>query len=132
MIPHYSAPRKTMDPTVSPPAEKSRPTDPEARLSLAIESWKRKLLDLTRRNRALHFRPARVSTVTIVDEQPAEVFRQLYLREKAMRFKAAPEADAPEQALEALLVEDEGLALDFVPYDAASLDNRYTDDWLQT
>src|SRR6185369_2625580 len=85
---------------------------------------------------------------TIVDEQPAEVFRQLYLREKAMRFKAAPEADASEQAaktpaadpkdapaqttLETLLVEDEGLALDFVPYDSASLDNRYTDDWLQT
>jgi uncharacterized protein DUF4011 len=79
---------------VSQPAEESRPTDPEAWLSLAIETWKRKLLDLTRRNRALHFRPARVSTVTIVDEQPAEVFRQLYLREKAMRFKAAPEAGA--------------------------------------
>ncbi|HSU84035.1 MAG TPA: DUF4011 domain-containing protein [Thermoanaerobaculia bacterium] len=79
---------------VSQPVEASGPTDPEARLSLAIETWKRKLLDLTRRNRALHFRPACVSTVTIVDEQPAEVFRQLYLRERAMRFRAAPEADA--------------------------------------
>lgn len=76
---------------VPQPGAAPRSTDPETLLSSSIENWKRKLLDLTKRNRALHFRPARVSTVTIVDEQPSEVFRQLYLREKPMRFKAAPE-----------------------------------------
>src|SRR5438552_8250113 len=58
---------------------------------MSIENWKRKLLDLTKRNRALNFRMNKVSTIAIVDEQPAEVFRQLYLQERAMRFKAAPE-----------------------------------------
>ena len=28
--------------------------------------------------------------------------------------------------------EDEGLGLDFIPYDPASLDEKHTDDWLQT
>lgn len=103
--------------------------DPETLLTASIESWKRKLLDLTKRNRALNFRPSPVATVTIVDEQPAEVFRQLYLREKPMRFKAAPEQqEAPQEQT----AEDGALAADFAPYDAASLDERHTDDWLQT
>jgi hypothetical protein len=65
------------------------PTD-DARVAAALDSWKRKLLDLSKRNRALNFRMTRASTVAIVDEQPAEVFRRLYLLEKRMRFAAAP------------------------------------------
>lgn len=73
------------------------PTTPAAddRIGAAVESWKRKLIDLTKRNRALNFRMNKVSTVAIVDEHPAEVFRQLYLHGKALRFKAAPEPEAP-------------------------------------
>ena len=52
----------------------------------AIDAWKRKLLDLTRRNRALHFRPNRVATLTIVDEHPAEVWKQLVLLGQSLRF----------------------------------------------
>ena len=123
---------------VPQPGAAPRSTDPETLLSSSIENWKRKLLDLTKRNRALHFRPARVSTVTIVDEQPSEVFRQLYLREKPMRFKAAPETqDVSQPKPETLETDstaggDEGLAADFVPYDASSVEERHTDDWLQT
>src|SRR5215467_9448471 len=62
-----------------------------ARITAAIENWKRKLLDISKRNRALNFRPNKVTTITILDEQPAEVFRQLYIRGKSMRFGAAPE-----------------------------------------
>jgi hypothetical protein len=134
------------------------------RVKASIENWKRKLLDLTKRNRALNFKVNKVSTITIVDEQPAEVFRQLYLHENSMRFKAAPEPDqadnqattAPEEtsspdrqqlfptiasgAVEEELSlgafeeedEDDGLHSDFVPYDAASLEERHTDDQLQT
>lgn len=106
---------------------------PEALLNASIENWKRKLLDLSKRNRALNFRPSRVATITIVDEQPAEVFRQLYLREKPMRFKAAPEKAEATQTVEVPpQEEDNALALDFVPYDTSSLDERHTDDWLQT
>jgi very-short-patch-repair endonuclease len=125
---------------VSQPGEAPRPvTDPETLLSVSIDNWKRKLLDLTKRNRALHFRPTRVSTITIVDEQPAEIFRQLYLRERSMRFKAAPETAKPADSTSTPIVDldlpsegEEGPAIDFVPYDASSLDERHTDDWLQT
>lgn len=137
----------------------SKATDPGKLVTASLENWKRKLLDLTKRNRALHFRPTRVSTVTIVDEHPAEVFRQLYLRERSMRFKAAPETkDAKESREEeqsgtpTILVsetgqlltvhltsfppdsedENDALGLDFVPYDASTLGEHHTDDWLQT
>jgi len=141
------------------------------RVKASIENWKRKLLDLTKRNRALNFRMNKVSTIAIVDEQPAEVFRQLYLRERAMRFKAAaedaeegepvedstPASEVPSETpsvavqieslpftisgnaiaadIESVVEpedEDESLGLEFAPYDTASLDEKYTDDWLQT
>ena len=55
------------------------PADFPNRLAATIANWKRKLLDLSRRNRALNFKPTKVSTIAIVDEQPAEVFRRMYL-----------------------------------------------------
>src|SRR5258706_10849386 len=69
------------------------PADAERKLSASIDYWKRSLLDLTHRNRALNFKPARVSTIVIVDEQPAEVFRQLCLDRGSMKFKPAPEPE---------------------------------------
>lgn len=140
------------------------------RVRASIENWKRKLLDLTKRNRALNFRMNKVSTIAIVDEQPAEVFRRLCIREQSMRFKAAEEegeaslvhnSSLPPEAASNhshLVVqtdglpfdvsvgavsrdiesmgdfedEDKSLGLEFAPYDAASLDEKYTDEWLQT
>jgi hypothetical protein len=136
---------------------------------MSIENWKRKLLDLTKRNRALNFKMNKVSTIAIVDEQPAEVFRHLYLRERAMRFKAAAEGEeevvdqiddlnsgpsvlsdtrsitlqteslplvdsetvtSPDES--EVEPEEETIGVEFAPYDASSLDEKYTDDWLQT
>ena len=37
----------------------------QAKVQEAVGTWKRQLLDLTRRNRALNFRPLKVSTVAI-------------------------------------------------------------------
>jgi very-short-patch-repair endonuclease len=125
------------------------PGDAAARIAAAADQWKRKLLDLTKRNRALNFRPTRVSTVAVVDEHPAEVFRQLVVREATMRFKAAPERPAAAAATAAAtetpsaapageptagLEDDEAElpAQDFAPYDPAVLNERHTDDWLQT
>ncbi|HEX6037171.1 DUF3320 domain-containing protein [Longimicrobium sp.] len=79
-----------MSDTATPPAS----TD-DARIGAALDAWKRKLLDLTKRNRALNFRVTRASTVAVVDEQPAEVFRRLYLAEKPMRFRAAEPPASP-------------------------------------
>jgi very-short-patch-repair endonuclease/signal recognition particle subunit SEC65 len=102
------------------------------RVTAAVNAWKTKLLDLTKRNRALSFRSSKVSTVAIVDEQPAEVFRQLQLRREAMRFKAAPETEAAEPATLPDDEDDTALGADFVPYDPTGLDERHADGWLQT
>src|ERR1041385_2281187 len=114
----------------------STSTSDNDRVKASIENWKRKLLDLTKRNRALNFKVNKVSTITVVDELPAEVFRQLYLSETSMRFKAAPEPEKDNSS--SLIVhrdlpnadgelfeaeplafeeadEDEGLHQDFVP-----------------
>jgi hypothetical protein len=65
----------------------------ETRLAATIEHWKRSLLDLTKRNRAIHFRLTRVSTLTLVDEDPAAVYHQLVHRRARLRFRAAPEPE---------------------------------------
>jgi len=112
----------------------------DGRLAASIDAWKRKLLDLSKRNRALNFRATKVSTVAIVEEQPAEIFRLLYLAEREMRFKGAePTAtdvgtSAP-TAVDGSAEQDVDAAApqpEFVPYDAAALDDRYTDEFLQT
>ncbi|HKS42225.1 MAG TPA: DUF4011 domain-containing protein [Blastocatellia bacterium] len=107
-------------------------TNPEeARIAATINNWKRKLLDVSKRNRALNFRPNRVTTITITDEQPAEVFRQLYIQDRSMRFRPAPASalaqDQPQENSEGFTP-----ALDFAPYEAARLDQHYKDDILQT
>ena len=111
------------------------------KIEFTINAWKSKLLDLTKRNRALNFKPNKVSTVTLVDEHPPEIFRLLCLRNKALKFKAAPEgrsrggsATAPEAAGPARGDEEDDLPSfpDFQPYDAGTLDPRHTDDVLQT
>jgi hypothetical protein len=146
--------------TDSPKEEKTSRMG-EDRLSATFDNWKRKLLDLSKRNRALNFRVNKVSTVTIVDEQPAEVFRQLCLKRQGMRFKPMPEKTfqtlrssekesidndpssveqdgEPATDLSGEIVspldedEDAALSLDFAPYDEESLDTRHIDDVLQT
>jgi very-short-patch-repair endonuclease len=124
----------------SPSSLAGAPVD--GRLAASIDAWKRKLLDLSKRNRALNFRATKVSTVAIVDEKPAEIFRLLYLAEREMRFKAVepPENDAAATAgaapSDALDVDAESGDVapqpEFVPYDAATLDDRHTDEYLQT
>lgn len=114
-----------------------------ARLEASLANWKRKLLDLSRRNRALNFKPTKVSTITIVDEVAAEVFRKLYLDEAALRFRPSADAHSQSPNQANALVEtsvgesaefddDAAEGLEFVPYDTASVDERHTDDWLQT
>jgi len=72
---------------------------PHPKVAAAVEAWKRKLLDLTKRNRALNFKATRVSTVEIRDSQPADVFDSLYLRERPMQFLPLPEPANSEPSL---------------------------------
>ncbi|MDI6719820.1 MAG: DUF3320 domain-containing protein [Methanomicrobiales archaeon] len=63
-----------------------------------IDAIRRRLLDLTQRNRLLNYRPSKARTIPVVDENPREVYDILVLREKAMRFhpreRGEPAADA--------------------------------------
>ena len=56
-----------------------------------LERWKRALIDLTKRNRLLNYNPSRVTTIQIISEAPAEVFRLLQLDGKSMKFLPASE-----------------------------------------
>ena len=86
----------------APAIDTGSPTAPvEGRIAASIDAWKRKLLDLSKRNRALNFRATRVSTVAIVDEHPAEIFRTLYLAEREMRFRGTESEPAAEAAPDA-------------------------------
>ena len=40
--------------------------DEDERVAATIGNWKRKLLDVSKRNRALNFKPNKVTTVTVV------------------------------------------------------------------
>jgi hypothetical protein len=62
------------------------------RLKYRLNNWKRQLIDLTRRNRLLNYRPTKLTTVEIVDELPQEVFRQLLDGER-FRFDPKPEPE---------------------------------------
>lgn len=119
-------------------------TADEARVKASIDNWKRKLLDVSKRNRALNFKPTKVTTVAIVDEQPAEVFRQLYLQDGKMSF--LPSESAKADAIETTTKEAIPSSFDSIPdeddaqnptfsfalYDDASLSDNHIDNHLQT
>lgn len=72
----------------SPAAADSVAPNDRRRLAIAFDTWRRRLLDLTKRNRAINYKPQRVATVTIVDERPAEVFKQIVDDEVHFSFAA--------------------------------------------
>lgn len=121
------------------------PMTQNERFLATFNAWKSKLLDLSKRNRALNFKINKVSTVTIVDEMPVEIFKLLCGQKKSLKFKPSdePEAKTETDILEADVLFDEmeiapsarmtenGLSL-FAPYKIENLTATHTDDFLQT
>ncbi len=113
-----------------------------------LEDTRRRLLDLTRRNRLLNHRSKGRATLRVIDELPAEVFRRLVAEEQTLQFLAreeAPrEAAAMVEAVVAREVEwdrsndashdyDVFAGLDLAPIDAGNGSQaRHTDKNLQT
>lgn len=58
-----------------------------------LEISRKRLLDLTMRNRLLNYRPAKSKTLKIIDEVPAEVYEILVQNERQMEFKPKPAAN---------------------------------------
>lgn len=104
---------------------------PDPAVGAALDELKRKLLDLSRRNRLLNYRPTKASTVIVVDELPSEVFRILWAEEKAMHFLADAGASRSGEEADSLDVDDR--ALDGVEYVAnAPAAGQHQDTFLQT
>src|SRR2546422_115160 len=70
-----------------------------SKLDTRIEDWKRKLVDLTRRNRLLFFTPTRSSSLKASEPSPAEVFQRLVIEEKPWRFFVPPEENGEQDQL---------------------------------
>lgn len=110
-----------------------------SRLAAAFDTWRRRLLDLTKRNRALNYRPQRVATVTIVDERPAEVYRQLVQDEVTFSFTPTldvePVSTPPEEEgtkrEESEPEEAPGTPQPFSPYERDALLAQHLDTVLQ-
>jgi very-short-patch-repair endonuclease/DNA polymerase III delta prime subunit len=92
-----------------------------------LAAWKNKLIDLSRHNRLLNFRPTKASTIKITDEIPSEVFNSLVIQNKSFYFLPREEDDLWTQEKS---VED--LEVEFHPYASEELDNKHTDLNLQT
>jgi len=55
------------------------------RIDSCINEWKRRLIDLTRRNRLIYFVPKRSSSLQIAEPTPSEVFNRFVIEEKPLR-----------------------------------------------
>ncbi len=66
----------------------------EAAVHHRLADWRDKLIDLSRANRLLNFRPSRASAVTVVEEDPREI-ADLVLRGKALFFDPEVEDAQP-------------------------------------
>jgi hypothetical protein len=65
-----------------------------SRAAQRVEGWKRKIVDLSRRNRSLYFTRTRGSTLKVAEPNLSEIFDRLVNSEKAWKFYMPP--DAPE------------------------------------
>lgn len=100
-----------------------------------IKKWKDKLIDLSKRNRLLNFRPTKVTTIRIVDEIPSEIFRIFVTDNKTMEFLPMPTKEEKND-----LFDDEEEAVptintsiqEFQAYKKEELEDKYTDKYLQT
>lgn len=106
-----------------------------------LDQARRSLLDLTRRNRLINFKPRGRTSLQIVDEIPAEVFRILVADQKTMQFLPLEESEHYRASDSADLGEDRDdldEAADLTLFDLPELDeagtlaDRHTDRYLQT
>ena len=65
--------------------------DHRVKLFAQIQEWMKKLVDLSRRNRLLYFKPTRSSTLQIIEPSTVEVFNCLVLDQKPWKFYEPPE-----------------------------------------
>ncbi|MBC8174762.1 MAG: DUF3320 domain-containing protein [Candidatus Marinimicrobia bacterium] len=100
-------------------------------LEQKIEVWKNKLIDLSRRNRLLNFKPTKVTTIKIVDELPLEVFKSIVVENNSFHFLPKDE-DTDELFDDKETAHNEDQKIEFYEYDVEVLEEKHTDLNLQT
>ncbi|MCJ7713599.1 DUF4011 domain-containing protein, partial [Candidatus Bathyarchaeota archaeon] len=55
------------------------------------EDWKSRLMDLSKRNRLLYFKPSKRGTLSISHPDMVTIFTKLFLRKKKLEFWVPPE-----------------------------------------
>src|SRR5882724_1184244 len=72
-----------------------------------IDEWKQKLIDPSRRNGLIYFRPSKSSTLTISTPDAETVFNRLVVQEKSWKFWLPPaERDKEEKTQDALFTNE--------------------------
>ena len=72
-----------------------------------IDEWKQKLIDPSRRNRLIYFRPSKSSTLTIGTPDGETVFNRLVVQERSWKFWLPPaERDPMDNPQEPLFTPD--------------------------
>lgn len=108
-----------------------------------IEFWREKLIDLTKRNKLLHFKPrATAPAILVVDEKPAEIFKLLVQKNTKMEFKPYKkiqknnELEVNENDIKRNIENQDNIIdlsiREFELYDQEKLDKKYIDKYLQT
>src|SRR6266542_6773957 len=105
-----------------PILEQSNANDAQsaAAVEVKLEDTRRRLLDLTRRNRLLNHRTTGRGTLRIIDELPNEVFRLLVAEEHTLQFLSREEA--PKEAAAFVEAEATAEARAAAPYTQVSID----------
>jgi len=96
-----------------------------------IKRWKNKLIDLSKRNRLLNFKPTKVSTVCIIDEIPSEIYHTIVVKEDTMSFLPTTKDEVAESSEEKSLPQQHK-STEFHSYDKEKLEDKHKDLFLQT
>lgn len=59
----------------------------EADLTRKIKAWEDKLLDLSKRNRMLHFRETKRTTLLLLEPNFEELFQRVAINEESLTFQ---------------------------------------------
>lgn len=96
-----------------------------------IKKWKDKLVDLSKRNRLLNFRPTKVTTIRIIDELPSEVLSTLAVQNEGMEFipLALEEGELFEEGNATI---EKKSTKEFQLYKKDELEDKHKDKYLQT
>jgi len=107
-----------------------------------IEIWKKSLLDMTKRNSLISFKSPPRTSIEIIDEIPSEIFNQLVINEEKFGFlkKEIPKEINTNVELSKtnqdekldFLNKDIFYEKEFFSYNKENLDDKHTDNFLQT